>query len=921
MKRLLLSTLLVGAVGCTSVSLPDANVPFACDPFLTDGGIQCSVGWSCGLDKRCFDRAVSTGATSWQCEDAGHCPTGWRCGVRISDAGFCQQLDAGFASPCLADLDCQGGWRCGGAERCFDPNPLLPDGTKRDIVPGECTTDSQCVDGWRCGQGPDGGARLCIEVAKAAPTFCFDDHGCEGGNRCDTARGVCVTVNDVVSPGPRTAFQPAQLSPTLSREPAPRLFAMSGLSPLLPWIFEKPALPQQAQAWFFAEVFDAGVRLGYYAPSRFAQPDNTTSQTLWYRDFSDSLGDAVEVVFDGRVLTARTTTDGLRVFVGSDAGLTELSVLPQEFRAPVRTLRGGSMDPGRPWEPWVTTPNGVFAVDFDAGVLVARRVLPAQVLVDAGPQQYLSDPIVETFFVNQGIYVLDERGRAYVKPLPPYGPNEWWSTEPASGPGPAPAPDLLPRLRHLSVVNWGLPATSFVLSAPLPDGGTGVSPYLQGHGAAFQLTSAPGAFLPACPDGGVALDVSAWAANQEVAPIARCALGTRAAVLLNVRSGPMGLSADFAQYPDDLVPYAREVVASTTNPLMRAHASSQGRLWFTDANNWSVAPTNLGGDPLLAAVLDRQPDAIAQLDFFGGVVAAVGPRIFRPQQNLGLVGMRDNNGFSVLGTVRDQPSWLMTTSGLLDLNSAGENHSPTLLAQVVGSTPLSSPATGFSRRVLIDGEPHTLVIIASGDTMWKADLTNVLTNPFASPGPVVPVFVPQPGVSLRSFMLLPGADGGSGLEGYLATATDLRSFTTDDLEQWSLSTVRAPEGSALPSALFKENEKGRVVTRDGKIWSLPIMVELSEPLRGADAGALSVVDFGSACGARFATTREGVFVLEANPDAGLPRWSPLSAVNATLDSFASLRLYPTGAGANEGLYVATASGQVVAISRADAGCP
>jgi hypothetical protein len=169
---------------------------------------------------------------------------------------------------------------------------------------------------------------------------------------------------------------------------------------------------------------------------------------------------------------------------------------------------------------------------------------------------------------------------------------------------------------------------------------------------------------------------------------------------------------------------------------------------------------------------------------------------------------------------------------------------------------------------------------------------------------LAPVFVPQPGVRLRSLTLVKPtlADGGSG-----TTATNVLQFDSDDLVRWQLTTVPAPRNFGLPVEVWTERERGRVGTRDGTIWSLPIMVALSAPLASRDGGTLTVDDFGRKCGAQFAATREGLFTLAAGP--GLPRWVPVPSVNGALDSFQSLRLYEAG----NSLYVATQSGQVIEV--------
>jgi len=266
----------------------------------------------------------------------------------------------------------------------------------------------------------------------------------------------------------------------------------------------------------------------------------------------------------------------------------------------------------------------------------------------------------------------------------------------------------------------------------------------------------------------------------------------------------------------------------------------------------------------------------------------------------------------------------MTDRGLTDLSSVTMGGTPTDFAFADGGpgVTLVTPATGFKLALKIDGVDHDVALIASGDKFWAGDVTSARV-PFSSPALIAPIFVPQAGVPLRSLALVrpEPTDGGQrpGLRGFLTTNTTVMEFTSEDLVRWNLTPVVAPPGSQLPLEVWAEDSVGRVGTRDGIVWSLPIRVALTEPLTAADGGVLLADDFARHCGATFATTREGLFTLEA-VDGGRPRWVSVAAVNAALDNTNGLRLFTANTPQGGLLYVTTRTGQVLQVTHSGP-CP
>jgi hypothetical protein len=206
-----------------------------------------------------------------------------------------------------------------------------------------------------------------------------------------------------------------------------------------------------------------------------------------------------------------------------------------------------------------------------------------------------------------------------------------------------------------------------------------------------------------------------------------------------------------------------------------------------------------------------------------------------------------------------------------------------------------------------------VVLVASGDSLWLADVTDALAGVFAQPAVFSRVLVPVPGVPLRSLSLSP-PDGGS-IAGYLTTNTNNLSFSTTDLIRWSVDPVSTPaQLNALPLEVWGEADggQGRTGFSDGRIWSLPIMVPLTQKLFTSDGGTQQVSDYGRKCGDVFAVSTQGVFRARKSSDGGLPGWEALSLPIA-IDQTESLKLYETR-DTTDRLFVGTRTGQVLELT-------
>lgn len=880
MKRVPLTLALLALSAC-QISLEPRS--YACDPFLTDGGVQCTEGWSCGLDNRCFNRTPDAAvfAQNWQCEDAGHCPNGWQCGVRINDAGYCQQLGVGFPSQCLESTNCQGAWRCGADLRCFDPR--VPDaGTTRACSGGDAG-DDQCPQGFRCGQRV-GTQQLCIELDAGANSLCVDDKGCEGGLRCNTVVQRCVVVPDVIDVGALTNLQPGVVSP-LRTEPVPRLLAVSRLTILPPSLIDSPVPNPNNRGYLFAELYDAGVRVQGFNIERDRLPDGGRQAALVSRFIPTDFPNAEEMVVtrDRVVLRAGGT---LRTLTYDRNGSGSLADRMEASGVRLRAL--SSIELRDAPQDYVVLGVGSKVERSDGGNFT----------IDG------NTPIVEYVELGGLAFAIDATGAAHVLDAP----GGSWRKLTDGG-----FPAGLDSTQLVTGTHQGQPALLLEVRTPL---GPRVVPYLPPGPTPDLQTDVTAQLFNVCPDESRVLQLSYALEPGTVrgGAIARCArtdggspftVGSR----WQIQNPDSPWRLQYSQAADDLVPYSQPLVVAKTSPVMRAHAGKNGRLWFTP----DIDPATLGhlGDqPLVPLLLDRQPDTVVNVKVLGGTVATNGNRLFQVDPGSGLVASFDQNPFSLLGLFTNEPTWLVTNQGILNLETVTNSGAPTEFAHVTGGS-LTAPIAGFATTAVLDGVSRRVGLIASGDAVWAADVTDSSQSTFVTPSPLSPVFVPQPGVRLRSLTLVQPttADGGvlSGVRGFLTTATSVLQFDTDDLIRWQLTEVRAPEGSALPIEVWTERGAGRVGTRDGTVWALPIMVGLSKPLPARDGGVLQADDFARTCGAQFAATREGVFTLSAG--SPLPVWVPATAINAQLDTLQSMRFYETAGQ----LYVATQSGKVVEV--------
>ena len=865
--------LVVLATGCglTEIKLENFPRPFACDRNGGDGGVQCAEGWVCGYDDRCFEKnLVLDGGQHvelWQCSTDSHCPTGWKCGQEVDSLRNCQQLGVGAPSPCVNDDGgCEGGWRCAASERCFDPSDR-DGGTTRD-----CTRDGECPNGFRCGQKV-GLLQLCIELDAGADSLCLDDLGCEGSWRCNLVKQRCVSVPDRLTTGQTSGLGAQELNPRVY-EPAPLLFAMSR-NFVLPLAFS--GIGQREGVWSAALFADGGLRVQAQFQDEQANADGGPALMLHERRFGlrGSARDVTDLVlsFDGPVV--RYADAGTERLLLADAGWEPLG--PSTFLRQRDWLEG----PPRP--------------------TALVRVTDREIRVDGLPLAVLPSPVREVVAAGDVTMALTASG------LIAFGGPDGGPPQPLTDAG-LPGTSSRGAVAGFRLGPGGVPLLTIYAELDRP-GGTGLVQFFQ-HPMGWANTS----LVAGCPDGGSPLQLS-FDQDVDTSPLvfARCPDDRGGSYPVQVSVSPFVPRIDYRAVVENQVPFQWGVVSQRGAPFVRAHAGSNGRSWHaTDPGAFG----QLARLALRPVLLDRQPDTLFSFadpaSQQSRVFAEAGGFIFIADPAGGFVSQLAASPVVPLNAIPGHTDWLVATAGLMEVSAGGGR----ILATLPSGETFTAPAVGLAVNLQLGSRTRELVLVASGDSLWLADVTDAQTGPFAQPAAFERVLVPQPGVRLRSMVLDASSDGG--LAGYLTTSSANLQFGTTDLVRWSQTAVPTPSDvRALPLEVWLENNgQGRTGFTDGVVWSLPIMVPLTKPL-ATDGGALAASDFGRKCGDLFTVTREGLFRADrAGTDGGLPGWVKVN-LPVVLDSTESLKLFETRDVVDR-LFVGTQTGQVVEVT---ATCP
>lgn len=899
LRLLTLAAIPVLFAACEAQFDPNQGRKYPCDPS-SESAAQCPGGFVCGLEGFCRDRNERG---DWLCQSDSDCPAlegeSWHCG---HPAGFDNPMrcydrsDAGTVW-CRYDAgseDCAEGWRCGVEGRCHDQTPRAYG----------CNSDSDCAGGWRCS---------------------FD------GTCHDTA------AEGLREPLPIQRLVRERLNPELPSNPDD--FSVN--SDFYPG-YER-----------YSAVEDGGVSF-----TRLIR----TGTTLDDGGIAFAIRSDVSVLPSPSAVATRygpKNGDGVLTWVVSGDLLKDVTPALEEG-GKVRTL--GQVPEGaqlRYFDRLNSNQEILFAFagnEYAAYDITADRVSPIQTLsVSGAPASFrdVTDLEIGGYQSCDGTYchpialATTSAGLFYA----PSGSTSWLDEagKPSSVPRFVPvhhaglsnsacgdtAPNL-GRIRAIAdeVAIERLDTTDApeILLLQWPDGA--VPPAAScGDMGIEQATS-----CPACPSGARMDDFTlSWAQDENgewiFAPVARCTLvtedgGSTSGTWGSIRTSTGGCS--LVEAPSSLPAVALRAPSSTPDTL--DFIDRAGRPYVCGEGNGvdtfdpsechplmlTKAPPALMGDP--ASHWFMALDSEVQ---DGGYVT----RAWRHEPSVGMVPAEREESFCLddehlLASVRGNPQYVFErdpANGDVVLRHAEDLDEPAtvdwwddchdkLKPQLARLQAASSVDWSWPERpelfsyLASTPDGGTALLAAAGDRVWAGEVSN-LEAPDAPA--IIPVrAVPLPFARISSVTVLDHGEGSEYLRGYLLVNQRLFELVAATKERFDTREIVVPEELV---AVFSDGEHGRVGTRGGNVFSLPVPVRIGQgPLAEDDPAAQ---DFASLNGDTFAVGVHGLYRLEKIEGSPVGVWRKLELQkwlpdDSAVASFEGARFYPL----RDGLAVVTAHG-------------
>jgi hypothetical protein len=322
-----------------------------------------------------------------------------------------------------------------------------------------------------------------------------------------------------------------------------------------------------------------------------------------------------------------------------------------------------------------------------------------------------------------------------------------------------------------------------------------------------------------------------------------------------------------------------------------SHAGSHGQVWDLMAST-SFFRALLLDRPLPIYLLGGAPTAVLE-----DPLASFGVE-YRFQPDLGMVWTMNRNDPSPLSAVDGHLSWVRM----------GWNNNYAVV----------DLSTGASVAVAYTGYDAASIAVPVGSVMLSTARDQLFTADFQPPdGGVLPWpvlrVVPEPYVPIIS---LTAVDGPGEISGYALTNNALHEFHGPDGLPWRTARVPMPEHEWVK--VWTDGTRGRLGYRDGTVYALPSRVPIAPPLPAGQ----QVGDYTTLCNAALALAPNGLYRLDANPDAG-----PIGVwIEQNLDS--AISPARTDRGLSDGqlwrdgdtLYLVTGFGTLVRLHPAG-GCP
>lgn len=893
-KVLVVAAVTFGSAGCELKFDPEAGHHFSCDPD-SDAPGQCPGEYSkCGLDGFC--RAPNARG-DWLCATNEDCPELegelWTCGYfnGFDNPQRCYDRAAHpKAMACRYDAgvqDCHPEWKCGLDNRCHDKTPAAY----------QCASDWDCEGGWRCGE--DG---VCHDTRNAA----------------------------LQPPNVVRKLIVERANPQLPQEPIDFAVYVPYDNDLAVWRD-------------YAAVHDGGLTYVEFRPAGYVQADGgvsfaarvdvamtpapeavVLSYPIGYNDWSP------HVISGGRLRDYAAVVDGR-------GKATNLGEVPQG--ASLRALAEGSVFDGH--ELLFSFKGDQFATY----VPYLGYSTPPQPLWDGGTAVEIRD-VIDTSETPYAVCNSQTCGPPLIATTSAglfYAPRSnlgWIGLDGTTSLGPAFRP-----VQHQALANAACGAEHSNLGrVRYYDGSTfnlfGLE--VEGAGSQVKLALQPNGVVPpemtcgsfaltsvttcsACPEGARldefhlqytyddndvahpstvsrcavpladnAYTFEAWEALH--LPEGQCLLRKRDALIPQVELQPADMSGYSFEFVDRAgTPFGNCFTGSSEEcvPMLVGH------------------PTQVAFDVGHRAIIGMDPAVLAD----GGYTTQMS--ILEP--GVGMVPiLREDLCLSedqfVTG-IRGLPEFFLArdlTTGSLEVRHASDFE---LVPDPFTSTPcvyqpsvalLESSASvelDWPQRVPVFARADTLedgsirLIVAAGERVWAETLP---AESFEGSGPraVLPVrIVPLPFSRIESVAILDQPDDArSVVSGYLLANKRLFRISALNSERFDSKEIDLLDELV---SVFSDGKRGRVGTRSGTVYSLPIPVPIAEgPLAPDDTVAHA---FASVCGDTFAAGAKGLYRLELG-DGPVGTWQKVDVsqrvpgADPVLSSFAGAKFHETESG-------------------------
>ncbi|MBL8951034.1 MAG: hypothetical protein JNK82_09675 [Myxococcaceae bacterium] len=265
-----------------------------------------------------------------------------------------------------------------------------------------------------------------------------------------------------------------------------------------------------------------------------------------------------------------------------------------------------------------------------------------------------------------------------------------------------------------------------------------------------------------------------------------------------------------------------------------------------------------GLDDWAPLTLDEVPTVALS---YGGDLIALGRRTMFIETPA--VGMALHQQVERQGTY---PAWISGSWLLYDDGRVGPISNLTLPPQDARffATParadLTPPVLGTSVK---GSDGRVYLVMTANDAVLGGEIADDTGS--GLPKQVDVKAVPEPQVPVLSFTVFAARpDAGTLFEGFVLTENRVFALEAETEQRWTVTSLDVPGGQW--KKVWADGDRGRLGFADGRVYSLPSGVQISEPLEG---GAEDFVQF---CRRSWALNARGLHRLDVSPTGALGVW-------------------------------------------------